>query len=66
VERKRNELHEYITVPEDLSTKERDQFVNKFLNENGTERYKRLCWEAENLSLNYVEAESYMQKIMSQ
>lgn len=65
VEKKRNELHENITVPSDLYQKERDNLVEQYSNEPLADRYKRLSEEYENLYYNLNEAENYMQKYIA-
>jgi len=65
VEKKRNELHETV-VSKDLEQpqRERNILIEQSTKEKELERCRRLCEEAENLSMNVVEAEKYMKKIM--
>ncbi len=65
VQRKKNELHENVTVPTDQFTSERDRLIA--LESDGQEslaqRYKRLAQEYEQLYCNSQEAENYMLKL---
>lgn len=65
VARKKNELHENVTVPKEQFNQERDRLiaVSSPDNESLAERYKRLADEYENLYCNQPEAEGYMQKL---
>lgn len=65
VERKKNELHEKITIPVDQAERERDLVAQNYLNEPLIDRYRRLADEKENLYGNILEAEQYMLKIMN-
>ena len=64
VERKRNELHEDITVPQEQFVKERDTIVENDSKEKISERYIRLANEYENLYGKVQEAELFMAKYM--
>ena len=65
VERKKNELHENITVPQEQYLKERDYVVEQQTKESLPDRYKRLSSEYENLYCNLNEAEQYMLKYVA-
>ncbi len=67
VERKKNELHENVTVPKDQFNQERDRLIaiTSPENESLADRYKRLANEYENLYCNQTEAEGYMQKLQT-
>ena len=62
VVRKRNELHENVTVPREQFTQERDRLITVEQETLG-DRYKRLASEYENLYCSQAEAESYMQRL---
>ena len=68
VQRKKNELHENVTVPQDQFTSERDRLIaiessGDQQGENLSQRYKRLGEEYEQLYCNAGEAENYMVKM---
>ena len=65
VQRKRNELHENVTIPKDQFTQESDRLISVISPEQETlgQRYKRLANEYENLYCNQTEAEGYMNKL---
>jgi hypothetical protein len=65
VQRKKNELHENVTVPKEQFTTERDRLISVSSAEGETLglRYKRLANEYENLYCNQTEAEGYMNKL---
>jgi hypothetical protein len=71
VHRKRNELHENVTIPKDQFTQERDRLISVSTTsaspdqpqESLGQRYKRLASEYENLYCNQAEAEGYMNKL---
>ncbi len=65
VQRKRNELHENVTIPKDQFIQESDRLISVISPEQETlgQRYKRLANEYENLYCNQTEAEGYMNKL---
>jgi len=66
VQRKKNELHENVTVPQEQFTSERDRLIaleTSDTQENLSQRYKRLAQEYEQLYCNGAEAENYMLKL---
>jgi hypothetical protein len=68
VQRKKNELHENVTVPQEQFISERDRLIaleNSDSQESLSERYKRLAYEYEQLYCNGVEAENYMLKLVA-
>lgn len=71
VQRKKNELHENITVPKEQCSVERDRLIAaSTLSEEGqteslSQRYLRLAKENEDLYCNLPEAETFMLKYAS-
>lgn len=64
VQRKKNELHENVTVPKEQFQVERDRLIGQSSDEteNLSTRYTRLAYEYENLYCNSVEAEQFLLK----
>lgn len=52
VDKKRNELHENVTVTYDQALKERDTMIEQNTGETLADRYKRLSYEYEFLHFN--------------
>lgn len=59
-----DELHQNVTIPQDLAHRERDRLMEHKLAETQTNRLKRLAFEQEYLNNNQAEAESYLQQLM--
>lgn len=65
VEKKRNELHENITIPSDQYIKERDHIAEVECEETLSEKYLRLAAEYEHLYCSFPEAEQFMLKYLA-
>jgi len=60
VERKRNELHNRISVPKEQAVLETEHVIEKTLGESMIARFRRLSMEQEDLYNNSAKAEEYI------